>query len=702
MKIVVLGSTGMLGSAVGKYMVEKYGEDNVYLSYRNEDVSYGKNKFYFNAEVPRTMQEIPECDYLINCIGVIKPFMAKNMNMSIYLNALFPTYLSEFMELSGVKTINITTDCFLPGTKVLTEDGYKLIQNLDVGENVFTHKNNKKKIYKFLNKYVKEKIYCIKTLGNDIIRCTKNHPFFLIERENKDCPDLSKTDWVKAKDIKVGNLVAIPKIKLDDNVIKKINLLNYSDIYKKQIYDYSVFLNDIKDKDINIKNFCEKNNLNYRKIIQWKTNLKQIPRIYNLKNEVEINEDFMWFLGLFVAEGWCDNKKGRKTITISLGDEPDLINKTISIVKDQIGVRPFVRYLKKQKGCQITFTHQLLSEMIAKDFYSCNKHYSHNKRIPTWVSKTGEKNINNFLKGYIEGDGCFFEDTDKSCFISMSSVSEDMIDSIKLLFMKLGILPSKNIQMVEGKSIICGRVVNVKNKYNLTISGEQIKKALNMFNINSLFVDNVIRYQRFYQNDEYWFVPVTEIDEEYYEGIVYNLEVEDDHSYLINGCLSAHNCVFSGKEGKYTEESQHDALDDYGKSKSLGEHCQKFGMLIRTSIIGEEIHKNASLIEWIKSQKGKEINGFTNHLWNGITTKQYAKICSQIIDENLYEKGLFHVFSDVVNKLELASFVNEKFDLGITIKPFETENPCDRTMSTVKDLNSKLTIPTIKEQIENL
>lgn len=160
------------------------------------------------------------------------------------------------------------------------------------------------------------------------------------------------------------------------------------------------------------------------------------------------------------------------------------------------------------------------------------------------------------------------------------------------------------------------------------------------------------------------------------------------------------DCVFSGKTGNYNENSLHDATDEYGKSKSLGEpsNC----MVIRTSIIGEEIHKNASLISWAKSQKGKEINGFTNHLWNGITTNQYAKVCDTIINNNLYQESLFHVHSNIVTKYELMTYLNEKFNLSLTIKAVDAPEAIDRTMSTIKDLNAKLNIPTIKQQISEL
>ncbi len=160
------------------------------------------------------------------------------------------------------------------------------------------------------------------------------------------------------------------------------------------------------------------------------------------------------------------------------------------------------------------------------------------------------------------------------------------------------------------------------------------------------------------------------------------------------------DCVYSGSVGKYVESDLHDALDAYGKSKSLGE--TKECMVIRTSILGEEIHKNASLVAWAKSQAGKRISGFTNHIWNGITTKQFANCCHQIIEKDLYETGLHHVFSNDVTKLELLSMIDARFGLNLTIAPVEAGQGCDRTMRTNKDLMSKLTIPSISDQIKDM
>lgn len=158
------------------------------------------------------------------------------------------------------------------------------------------------------------------------------------------------------------------------------------------------------------------------------------------------------------------------------------------------------------------------------------------------------------------------------------------------------------------------------------------------------------------------------------------------------------DCVYSGAKGAYSEEDLHDALDDYGKSKSLGEPAGC--MVLRTSIIGEEIHKGASLVEWVKSQKGKPVNGYTNHDWNGITTLQYAKICDKIISNNLYQEGTYHVYSPKsINKYELVTLLGDRFDLEIMVSPYEAPVRVDRTLATVNDLCSGLEVPSIEQQI---
>lgn len=150
------------------------------------------------------------------------------------------------------------------------------------------------------------------------------------------------------------------------------------------------------------------------------------------------------------------------------------------------------------------------------------------------------------------------------------------------------------------------------------------------------------------------------------------------------GCKLIHittDCVFSGEDGNYTEDSLHDCTDVYGKSKSLGEpsNCT----VIRTSIIGEEVRTARSLIEWVKSQEGKTINGYTNHHWNGVTCHQLAKVFDDIIKYNKFWNGVRHIFSpDSVTKHNLVQMIIKIHQLNIEVIPFETDTICDRSLST--------------------
>lgn len=161
------------------------------------------------------------------------------------------------------------------------------------------------------------------------------------------------------------------------------------------------------------------------------------------------------------------------------------------------------------------------------------------------------------------------------------------------------------------------------------------------------------------------------------------------------------DCVYSGKKGGYTESDLFDADDLYGMSKNAGD--TDLCMTLRTSIIGEEKSHFTSLLSWVKAQKGKTINGYADHLWNGVTTLYLAEIIGNIIESELYQKGIFHIHSnDVVSKYELVTMINEVYGLGIMINRFETGQPCDRSLRSEKSLNALLVNKDLRTQIDEL
>jgi len=96
MKILILGSTGMLGSMVLDYLSKK-GLD-ITTPFR-EELEYIRYADY---------------DWIINCIGIIKQKLTDPRD-AIRINALYPYMLSE--EAPKAKIIQIATDCVFSGKK---------------------------------------------------------------------------------------------------------------------------------------------------------------------------------------------------------------------------------------------------------------------------------------------------------------------------------------------------------------------------------------------------------------------------------------------------------------------------------------------------------------------------------------------------------------------------------------------------------
>lgn len=159
------------------------------------------------------------------------------------------------------------------------------------------------------------------------------------------------------------------------------------------------------------------------------------------------------------------------------------------------------------------------------------------------------------------------------------------------------------------------------------------------------------------------------------------------------------DCVYNGYRGLYKEDDKHDEGNIYGVSKSIGE--PENSCIIRTSIIGEETKDKMSLLEWIISNKNKEINGYSNHLWNGVTCLTLANIIKNMIENDIFWKGVRHIYSsDIVSKYDLCVLINNIYNLNIKI------NKVDDKVSINKSLSSQyekmFEIKNIENQIYDL
>lgn len=143
------------------------------------------------------------------------------------------------------------------------------------------------------------------------------------------------------------------------------------------------------------------------------------------------------------------------------------------------------------------------------------------------------------------------------------------------------------------------------------------------------------------------------------------------------------DCVFDGIKGGYTEDDISNATDLYGKSKSLGEVILDNCLTIRTSIIGRELGTHHSLVEWVLSNRGKRIKGFTNAIYSGFPTIIFADIIANLVVNEAGLSGLFNVASEPINKYELVSLINQHYNAGIDVVP-DGEFRIDRSLDATR------------------
>jgi dTDP-4-dehydrorhamnose reductase len=116
------------------------------------------------------------------------------------------------------------------------------------------------------------------------------------------------------------------------------------------------------------------------------------------------------------------------------------------------------------------------------------------------------------------------------------------------------------------------------------------------------------------------------------------------------------DCVFSGSKGNYSEDAQSDAYDLYGRSKFLGEIGDEGCITLRTSIIGHELSRKGSLLEWVLAQKGR-VKGFRKAIFSGFTTLEMSRIIERVLVEHPQASGVYQVSADAINKYDLLELI---------------------------------------------
>lgn len=174
------------------------------------------------------------------------------------------------------------------------------------------------------------------------------------------------------------------------------------------------------------------------------------------------------------------------------------------------------------------------------------------------------------------------------------------------------------------------------------------------------------------------------------------------------------DAVFAGAAGPHDEADAVDPLDAYGQSKAAGEVSAPQVLNLRCSIVGRTPGRPSSLLDWVLDQpRGATISGYTDQLWNGLTTLHLARLIAAAIAEPPPDLPpvLHLVPADALSKADLLELALTRFGRDdVTVERGPGPAPSDTRLTTsFGELNRQLwhgagydRAPTIAKMIAEL
>jgi len=442
---------------------------------------------------------------------------------------IFKIPCPEFTE--SLKSISndievIPAHCLVPDSLIHTNTHIKRIKDINKNDFVITHKGRYKKVKSvYKRNFSGEIIQIIPACLKNGTYFTPEHPIYSI-KTYKSCKNMPhtickpfcsylkrgcrikafkdyKSEWNQVQNLEKGDIILYPR-------------------YKKVKDKDFILLSDIISS-----NFKEKS---YVKSRNSKTSIKN--RL--IKDKIKISKDFCRLVGYYLAEGYCT----RDYIAFTFSEkETSYVEEVRNLLRDVFG--KFINIqIKKEKSSGVSV---IVNSMILKDFfkvfYSDKPYRSSNKSLPDWFIDLPVDKLKELILGWWRGDTGY-------------TSSVNLINQFKLIFLKLGVIPSIGCTTAES--------INKRRRDKPNIIGQRkISAKNNIFHLHDLsFFGNCYgmrklpEFMRFraklsrrrgWIDKDYVYLPIIKINKKKYDGLVYNLEVGEDNSYLSEN-LAVHNC----------------------------------------------------------------------------------------------------------------------------------------------------------------
>lgn len=446
---------------------------------------------------------------------------------------------------------------------LMHDNSIKQICDVRLGEKVITHLGRARTVTKtYRRKYQGEMIEINAAGCPDKVQATPNHEFLAITFDASDkikskCgakyffskPKYNKgLCWVRADKLKSQDVLVIPKQKYEAETcfFDLLDAVPHYNFDTHSIWGNKIGFNPNKE---NYRELSEKFKTTSRvieSIVRGKrkttntlsieinqylneTNYQRILQPQKLHRFISLDENLMRLIGYFTAEGYIVGNLNNRQLRFAFNEnETDFCNDVKNLVNKIFGYNKTAFRKTPRRAVEV----MIHNHAIAKFFEWLLPKGAINKRLPDFVLNQSTENLRQLLIGALRGDGCL-KDARR---IGYKTASPHLAHQIAEIFMRLGYLAS--IQSYRPKN------ENYSTNYYVRIGGEQAKQfAVEFPELNLDFPENIKTKQDVFADEDYFYVAIRLVKTlENQELDVFNLEVEEDHTYIANR-VAVHNCT---------------------------------------------------------------------------------------------------------------------------------------------------------------
>lgn len=426
--------------------------------------------------------------------------------------------------------------CLVPGSRVSTTRGLVPIENVIVGDHVLTHKSRWRKVTGLSQRAYSGEVVCMKPAGLMPLTVTPEHPIWICgakhirDGTNRLVPD-GKWDFVEASAVRCGRKTAGDYLFMP--VPKPVDF----PVQASTTIDLAVYVNREDRK---------------KQAGEWTVTADRlIWRDQNIPRWLHIDKRAAKLIGLYIAEG----STGTHQATFSLNKTEDHLVRFIQFqIKRLFGAESSVYPCTQGNGINV-LAHSVVACRFFKMFGSRD-----NKQLPDeWMSWSADLR-EQIVRGWYMGDGTVPDYTcKKTTELSGVSIARQWLAQAHMTLLERGYLA--NLAAFGQSGFFRGVPCTHKPAFKLKLTGTDTARYM----IGASHVERdhwgtteaaVLRERtnsRMLIVDGGMSTRLTAYSKDPYSGLVYNLHVEEDESFVAEG-IAVHNCWFAREGARMTEQ----------------------------------------------------------------------------------------------------------------------------------------------------